>query len=638
MAVYPIWQSTIQDGAGNIVPSAQITVIDEATGLLATIYSGRTGGSLANPFNANSSGFVQFFAPSGLYRINAKNTITLEEQTWRYVKLIGADPLVAPQYAPRSTGDDVETVFNSSISVYDNPENFEVKIDGLDQRPVLNYDVTELGEIEFTSPPPIGSVIDIVYMAIPASGQNVEQFSERLVDAEASILVNAADISAINAELDITTPTANFSGAYAAMQDLEIPALIQNYKQQRSFLNQVISDPVTFSRASSGTYIDASGVMQTASSGVPRYTHNPVTLEPIGLLFEDQRTNLCTYSDDFTQTGWTLSRATVSDNGDGWHKLTCDSTAGNTHALNKTGITKSGSTYYTKSIEAKKGVGTYGRYLFLQTNSFVDWVTDGRAIFDLELGTVVSDTLPTGYYGIKDNGNGSFLCWIMSLTEASPSSTVFSFEMSNGTMSSFDGDGVSYIYLKNPQIEAGYFPTSYIPTTSSAVTRIADTKSDSINMTQYISGDRGTVFADFYVPYLNPVASGANGRQVIWRIRDLITDKIIALMYTSGKLQIQIYNGSSSTYSPLTGTISTTQRNKVAISFKVVGGSVTPLISLNGATVVGVTATGFSMPSVTNFYIGSESGGSTRCLNGTISRISTYKRALSQTELNRLTA
>lgn len=469
-------------------------------------------------------------------------------------------------------------------------------------------------------------------------GAQREKINENFAEVYAADVSQTAQIAAIALDADASVELSSFSGAYAAMQDLEIPALIQNYKQQRSFLNQVISDPVTFSRASSGTYINASGATQTAASGVPRYTHNPVTLEPLGLLFEDQRTNLCTYSDDFTQTGWTLSRSTVVNNGDGWHKLTCDSTAENTHALNKTGITKTGSTYYTKSIEAKKGSGIYGRYLFLQTNSFADWVTDGNAIFDLELGTVVSATLPSGYYGIKDNGNGSFLCWIMSLTEASPSSTVFSFEMSDGTTNSFDGDGVSYIYLKNPQVEAGYFPTSYIPTTSATVTRIADSKVDSTNTAQYILGDIGTVFADFYVPYLNLASSGANGRQIIWRVRYSTTNNFVSLLYDSGKLQCLFYNGTTSVYSPLTGVISTTQRNKVAVSFKAVGGSVTPLISLNGATVAGVTTTGFSMPSVTNFFIGSESGGSTRCLNGTISRISTYKRALSQTELNRLTA
>lgn len=85
--IYPIWQATIQNQSGDIVPSAQMTVINEATGTLATIYSTRTGGALANPFFASSEGFAKFFAPAGIYRITAKNTVTLEQRTWEYVEL-----------------------------------------------------------------------------------------------------------------------------------------------------------------------------------------------------------------------------------------------------------------------------------------------------------------------------------------------------------------------------------------------------------------------------------------------------------------------------------------------------------------------------------------------------------------------
>jgi hypothetical protein len=82
-----IWQATIQNDAGDIIPGAEITVVDENTGLNATIYSSRGGAALANPFFANSNGFAQFYAPSGTYRVTAENTGTGETQTWRYIDL-----------------------------------------------------------------------------------------------------------------------------------------------------------------------------------------------------------------------------------------------------------------------------------------------------------------------------------------------------------------------------------------------------------------------------------------------------------------------------------------------------------------------------------------------------------------------
>ena len=66
-----VWQATIQNAAGDIVPGAEITVIDEGTGLNAVIYSSKAGAALTNPFNADAGGFAQFYSGPGEYRITA---------------------------------------------------------------------------------------------------------------------------------------------------------------------------------------------------------------------------------------------------------------------------------------------------------------------------------------------------------------------------------------------------------------------------------------------------------------------------------------------------------------------------------------------------------------------------------------
>ena len=61
---------------------------------------------------------------------------------------------------------------------------------------------------------------------------------------------------------------------------------------------EAFSDIFTFTRSTTGTYFDANGVMQTAAINTPRFDHNPLTGEKLGLLIEEQRTNLVFRSGD----------------------------------------------------------------------------------------------------------------------------------------------------------------------------------------------------------------------------------------------------------------------------------------------------------------------------------------------------
>ena len=84
----PIWQRTITTEAGDIVPGAEVEVVNEATGLPADIFSDREGNTeRSNPFFATSKGFAQFYAAPGEYRITA--TGPSGSQTWRWNVLPG---------------------------------------------------------------------------------------------------------------------------------------------------------------------------------------------------------------------------------------------------------------------------------------------------------------------------------------------------------------------------------------------------------------------------------------------------------------------------------------------------------------------------------------------------------------------
>lgn len=78
-----------------------------------------------------------------------------------------------------------------------------------------------------------------------------------------------------------------FLGTQKVFDQLDYPTLDLNFALTKSL------DPrITFTRASSGTYFDSSGVIQTATTNTPRFDHNPSTGESLGLLIEEQRTNL----------------------------------------------------------------------------------------------------------------------------------------------------------------------------------------------------------------------------------------------------------------------------------------------------------------------------------------------------------
>ena len=69
---------------------------------------------------------------------------------------------------------------------------------------------------------------------------------------------------------------------------------------------------ITFTRDSIGTYTDELGIVRTAPNNTPRFDYDPTTRESLGLLIEESRINLFTYSEEFNQSGWSNVRSSDS--------------------------------------------------------------------------------------------------------------------------------------------------------------------------------------------------------------------------------------------------------------------------------------------------------------------------------------
>lgn len=228
----------------------------------------------------------------------------------------------------------------------------------------------------------------------------------------------------------------------------------------------------SFIRASVGTYFDPSGNIQTAASGVPRFDYDPVTHAAKGLLIEESRSNLLTYSMTMNTAPWNLARSSVTLGA-------TTSPDGTTNAIKFYNNGTSGSVYagywrtytanqtYTYSIFAKKAEITS---IVIPISTVAGWLADGSITFNLNTGTASVTGTGISSYSITPLPNGWYRCAITATFGTTDTYGQYPVTM----LSTNPMDSVSGVYLWGAQLEQGAFPTSYIPTTTATVTRASD--------------------------------------------------------------------------------------------------------------------------------------------------------------------
>ena len=237
---------------------------------------------------------------------------------------------------------------------------------------------------------------------------------------------------------------------------------------------------------------------------IPRLDYSNGTCP--SLLVEPQRTNLALYSSSFDNGAWDKSDSSVTANQiaspsgvQDADKLT-ENSANEIHGLYNqqpyTSITTA-----TASLFFKKGTRKFFSIkLQIGANSYTQ-------VYDSESVTTTSNTsngLTSVSTSIVDFGNG----WVRAtLTGTNPSGAADAYTIyclsNSGTPTfnpvnfnpTYQGTGTDYGYIWGAQLEAGSYPTSYIPTTSASVTRNADVISKT-GISSLIGQTEGTVFVD----------------------------------------------------------------------------------------------------------------------------------------------
>lgn len=227
---------------------------------------------------------------------------------------------------------------------------------------------------------------------------------------------------------------------------------------------------VTFTRASTATYIDRYGVVRSASVDEARF-------EKEGFLNEAGSTNTQVYSEDISNAAWTKTGTTV--NADVLSSPTGSVTADELVEDGSTGlhILQDSASYvsgqpYTYSVFIKRGSGARNVRLSFSNTAFP---TNSSADFDL--GSGVISLRGAGLFDAEITPskvlNGYWRISITSVCNATASAGRTLFLLS-GSSNSYAGDNSSSLIIWGSQEENSYFPTSYIPTVAAPVARASD--------------------------------------------------------------------------------------------------------------------------------------------------------------------
>jgi len=390
------------------------------------------------------------------------------------------------------------------------------------------------------------------------------------------------------------------------------------------------SDIITFTRASTATFFNSAGVLTSAAIDAPRFDYNPSTLAAQGLLIEEARTNSLLRSAEFDNASWIKTRATVTANTatapDGTtsaDSIVEDGTAANTHDLRQGGITNSATTNWTLSFFLKAVNRTWA-LIELQNTSATS--NRARAWFNLQTGVVgTGNTVGSGItyvsHSIQNVGNGWYRCVVVGTVDVSVTSIQAWVE---GTIAdnttNYDGvNGQTSVYIWGAQLEAGAFPTSYIPTTTTALTRAADVASVN-TLSPWYNQTSGTFYAEFLVPQTN--SSG------LWRV---LSGDVANRPQIFNNASIFNWEYSSDGLSSL-GSPSANTVTKISGAY-----AVNDVIAAQNG-VLGSADTSVTLNTPTAFKLGAAFSTANRELNGYLRRITYYPRRLSNAELQAITA
>jgi len=401
-----------------------------------------------------------------------------------------------------------------------------------------------------------------------------------------------------------------------------------------ALVSKTFSEIITFTRASTATYFDSAGVLQSAAINAPRLDYNPSTLAAQGLLIEEQRTNSVpnsTATGSVAGTPGTLPTSwggassanginrtvvgTGTENGIAYIDIQFSgtSTAGgsiNSIASTLTGIAATSGQTWTGSSYVKLQAGS------LTNLTSVVSAVSGRDVGGSQLETTQLTIAPTS--AALSTQRNVVSRTLNNASTAFVTVTVFSAAYASGVAIDIT------LRIGLPQLELGAFATSVIPTSTVAVTRSADVASVN-TLSPWYNATEGTLYSESLLTRQSATA-GTN----VFYIWNTSTSEIKLYYRGSGSTGATVVDATvnQADLTP-TGVLTANTVAKLSLAYKANDFAAAG----NGGAAV-TDATGTVPAGMSQVLLGGPNG----VLNGYIRHITYYPRRLSNAELQTITA
>jgi len=314
-----------------------------------------------------------------------------------------------------------------------------------------------------------------------------------------------------------------------------------------------------FTRASTATRVNSEGLIETVATGVPRIDYTGGGCGK--LLLEPQRSNLVTYSEQFDNAYWTKSNSSVvsgfaSPDGTANAFKLVENTSTSAH-----NVFRNSSTVTLEEYSFSCFVKTNGRNVKLDFFGGTN-----NAIFNLTTGVVIS-TNGTGLTAkIETLSNGWYRC---SINQLQTSTTIYPniLCVDGSNNSTYTGDGTSGVYIYGAQLEASSYPTSYIPTLASSVTRLADAASKT-GISSLINSTEGVLYIE--TKGFIDVPSSSGYIQLSKNGESSADNSLVIQHRNNGFLRIYV-NGFGTPDIQFNQNIDFTENHKIAVLYKLNG-------------------------------------------------------------------